>query len=563
MVFMGENRFNRMITVIWAVLSVFMNTWGSNVSEGEVLRLKCQRMSDTFDYPGLRQESERLHSWAKRKKDKRLEAYACFYLAASELKTGPVENARNYALSADSLASLIRNDTIKASAMNVLGIIANEYDGNNAMALGYYLSAIDCAQRSGYRRTLAGIYSNISLLFTSHNDTAGLRYCRESLRISRETGKPEDLYYPACNLATVYLLRGDLHNAYKYASEAEAISVRHSLRQPELAEILMGSVLGRMGRPDDGLDRLDKAIVSLKSRNPSSALLAQAYFEKAKIFHDIKDFQSSNELCRDALSYSLTLGNRSCIADIYALMADNHEKLGETRSAYEALSQENREIKATVKVQDETIHREISRAFDLLQKEKQIEMRDLQISLHLQRIGILTGLLIVIAAVLFIVIHFYRKEKRLNRRIVSQFNEQDSLEEKLRLTERTSVCEPSEETEKTIFGNLSRMMEDESLYLDKTLNRESLAERLQTNRTYISKIVKSNTGLTLPQWINGYRIKAARLMLSDPEMKSMAIKEIADRAGFANATTFNAIFKENVGLSPSAYRKSALELQKV
>ena len=151
------------------------------------------------------------------------------------------------------------------------------------MALGYYLSAIDCAQRTGYRRTLAGIYSNISLLFSSHNDTSGLRYCRESYRISRQTGKPEDVYYPACNLATVHLLRGDLHNAYKYASEAADISDRHSLLRPELAGILMGSVLGRMGRTDEALDRLDKAILSLKSLNPSSSLLVQAYFEKARI----------------------------------------------------------------------------------------------------------------------------------------------------------------------------------------------------------------------------------------------------------------------------------------
>ena len=552
----------RLAIAIFAIMAANATSVAGKLPEGEALRLRCQRMSYTFDYPGLRQKAERLHRLAKKLKDKRLEAYANFYLAASELKTGPVENARTYALAADSLASLIHNDTIKSSALNVLGIIANEYDGNNAMALGYYLSAIDCAQRTGYRRTLAGIYSNISLLFSSHNDTSGLRYCRESYRISRQTGKPEDVYYPACNLATVHLLRGDLHNAYKYALEAADISDRHSLLRSELAGILMGSVLGRMGRTDEALDRLDKAILSLKSLNPSSSLLVQAYFEKARIFHDTKDFRLSNELCRDALSCSKTLGNRNCITDIYALMADNHERLGETDAAYSALKLENRDIKATVKVQDETIHREISRAFDLLKKEKQIEVRDLQISLHRQRTGILSGLLAIIASGLFIVTHFYRKEKRLNRRIVSQFKERDSLEEKLRQTSRASGNEPSEETEKSIFGNMSRLMEEESLYLDKNLSRENLAERLHTNRTYITKIVKANTGLTLPQWINSYRIKAARLMLSDHEMKSTAIKEIADRTGFANATTFNAVFKETVGLSPSAYRKSALELQK-
>lgn len=553
---------SRQVIVLAICVVASAISFAGNVTDGESLRRTCQRMSDKFDYAGLLQKGKHLRDVALRNKDIRLEAYADYYLAASELKVGSVGNAREYALAADYLASLIHNDTIKASALNVLGIIANEYDGDNAMALGYYLSAIDCARRTGYQHSLAGIYSNISILFTAHNDTAGLRYCRESYRLSQETGKPEDLYYPACNLATVYLLCGDIKNAYKYASEAIAISEKHKLLRPEMAEILMGSVLGRIGRIDKANEQLDKAIASLKIQKSSSSLLAQAYFEKAKILHDTGKFRLSNDFCNDALSCYKAFGNRNCLTDIYALMADNYEKLGDTSSAYLMLKQENSEIKKTVKVQDATVHREISRAYDLMKKERQIEMRDLQIFLHRQRIYLLTGFLILIAAGFFIAMHFYRKEKRLNRRIVSQFNERESLEEQLKISSRKPERMPSEKTERAIFDELCRMMDDESLYLDKNLSRESLAELLQTNRTYISQIVKANTGQTLPQWINSYRIKAARRMLSNPEFKSVPIKEIANRVGFTSTTTFNAVFKESVDLSPTAYRKSALELRK-
>lgn len=549
------------LKAIAAAALMFLTALLCEASDPESVRLKCQHMADTYDYTNLRQESARLHTMARRANDKRLEAYACYYLAASELKTASVREARIHALEADSLASLIHNDTVKASALNVLGIIANEYDSNNALALGYYLSALDCASRSENKRTTAGIYSNISLLFTSHNDTAGLRYCRESYRLSLQTGKPQDTYYPLCNLATVYLLRNDTANAYHCAMKAAKLSRQHQLHQPELAQILLGSVLRLMGRRNDALARLDNAIASLKLRNPASSLLAQAYFEKARILSDMREYSASNSLCTEALACSSSLGNRSFVSDMYALMAANYEALGDKPAALAALKNENNVIKSTVKVQDATIHREIERTFDLLQKEKQLGLRDMQISLHRQRIGILVGLLAVIAIILSVVLVSYRKEKRLNRRIVSQFKEHDSLEQKL--MEKSAAGRPAEETQKSLFEQMTRLMEDEKLYLDKRLSRDYLAERLHTNRTYISKIVKDNTGLTLPQWVNQFRVKQSRMMLADPAMESAPIKEIADKSGFANVSTFNVVFKETVGLSPSAYRKEALQLSRL
>lgn len=534
---------------------------GASTSGGEALRLECQHMLQGLDYVGLRQASQRLYDEAVAEKDARLEAYASFYLAASELKTGSVERARRHAAASNSLAAIAGNDTLRASALNVLGIIANEYSRNNALALGYYLNALDYAEHIDYNPVLGRIYSNISLLFISHDDTAGLRYCKESYRIEKETGRPENLYYPACNLASAYQLSGNLSEAYRFASEAVAISDKHSLGQPDLARIILGSVLGCMGKKKEALASLDRAITSLEERNPSSSLLAQAYFEKARIYSGIGDFQASNRFCAKALRLSDELGNRSLLSEIYDLQGNNYRRLGDNVSALEAVENANRVLRSTVKVQDETIHREISRAFDLIRKEKQLALRDMEISLHRQRIGILIAALVVMAGVLALVYRNYRKERALNRRIVSQYMEQDNLEEKLSETRGKNSCEPSDSIDQAIFDSMSSLMETERIYLDKGLNRDNLAERLGTNRTYITKIVKSNTGLTLPQWINLYRTKHARLILSDQTKSGMSVKEIADESGFSNVSTFNVVFKESVGMSPTAYRRSASELQ--
>lgn len=550
---------NVIVQVVAVMMSIALST-GAFASDGESLRLECQQKLETLDYVGLRQASGKLYEKSVSEKDIRLEAYACFYLSAAELKTGLVKNAYRHAFASDSLASIAGSDTLRAAALNVLGIIANEYNRNNALALGYYLNALDHAGRVSYNKMLCGIYSNISLLFISHNDTAGLRYCRESYRIGKGTGRPENLYYPACNLATACLLCGNLGEAYKFASEAVAISDTHSLGQPELARIILGSVLGRMGRDKEALASLDWSIASLEHANPSSPLLAQAYYEKARVYSDIGDIHASNRFCARALHLSDELGNRSLLSDIYALTGDNYRKLGDNVSALEAIGNENRILRTTVKVQDETIHREISRAYDLIKKEKLLSLRDMEISLHRQHLVILIGVLVVMALVLGLVYRSYRRERSYNRRIVRQYMEQDSLEEKLSETRVRRGGEPSGSTEQALFDRMSNLVETEMIYLDKNLNRDNLAERLGTNRTYITKIVKANTGLTLPQWINRYRIKHARLMLADPEKSGKSVKEIADESGFANVSTFNVVFRESVGMSPTAYRRSASEL---
>lgn len=543
------------------ILSLFFVSAGVYNCDDESLRRDCQQMLQTLDYVGLRSASQRFYERAFSGNDIRLKAYASFYLAASELKTGSVENARRHALAADSLALIAANDTLRASALNLLGIVANEYSRNNALALGYYLTALDCAGRSRYKPTQAGIYSNISLLFISHNDTTGMRYCRESYRLGKETGRPDNLYYPLCNLASAYMLSGDLNAAYRYASQAVTISDSNSLRQPELARIILGSVVGRQGRREAALENLDRAIISLEKRNPSSSLLAQAYFEKARVYNGAGDFDMSNRFCEKSLRLSDELGNRSLLSEIYSLMGNNYEKLGDNVAALEALSNENEVIKNTIQVQDGTIHREISRALDLIRKEKELALRDAEISLHRQRIAILIAVLLIMAGVLALVYRNYRREHALNKRIVSQYMEKDDLEEKLSETRVRCCNEPSGNTEQAIFDSLSKLMETEKIYLDKNLNRDNLAERLETNRTYITKIVKSNTGLSLPQWINRYRIKHARMMLADPRKAAMSVKEIADESGFANVSTFNVVFKESVGMSPTAYRRGASELQ--
>ena len=71
------------------------------------------------------------------------------------------------------------------------------------------------------------------------------------------------------------------------------------------------------------------------------------------------------------------------------------------------------------------------------------------------------------------------------------------------------------------------------------------------------RFFKKLTGLTFTKFVNEFRVAYARRLLKE---QHKTIAEICFECGFNNFSHFNKTFKEIVGKSPSAYRKSLREL---
>ena len=97
-----------------------------------------------------------------------------------------------------------------------------------------------------------------------------------------------------------------------------------------------------------------------------------------------------------------------------------------------------------------------------------------------------------------------------------------------------------------LFINLNELLEKEKLYTDPTLNRDDLAQRLGTNRTYLMEAVRTYSGnMTVREYIYDFRLKHAAELLSSPS--ALSIDQICYDSGF----------RQSYGLSPNEYRKLA------
>jgi two-component system response regulator YesN len=89
-------------------------------------------------------------------------------------------------------------------------------------------------------------------------------------------------------------------------------------------------------------------------------------------------------------------------------------------------------------------------------------------------------------------------------------------------------------------------------HYDQEVNRESIAASVFLTPDYLAKIFRNETGLSIPDYLNQYRIQVAKEKLA---RTSSSISAIAEATGFESVSYFSTVFRKLTGESPSEYRK--------
>ena len=107
---------------------------------------------------------------------------------------------------------------------------------------------------------------------------------------------------------------------------------------------------------------------------------------------------------------------------------------------------------------------------------------------------------------------------------------------------------------KKLAADLELLMSREQLYKENDLKLETLAEKLNSNRHFVSQVINQYYRTNFFDFINANRIdEARRLLVSDDH--ELNIIEIAYAVGYNNKVTFNTVFKRFTGITPTEYRK--------
>lgn len=118
---------------------------------------------------------------------------------------------------------------------------------------------------------------------------------------------------------------------------------------------------------------------------------------------------------------------------------------------------------------------------------------------------------------------------------------------------RTSYVDKAEEDMKmnNLYKRVVMYMEEKKPYLNQGFDMAKMADKLFTNKLYLSKTINLLSGRNFRQFVNYYRVRRAmELFKQDPKLK---IGEVSEMCGFHSAVTFNMSFKVNTGKTPSEW----------
>lgn len=113
-----------------------------------------------------------------------------------------------------------------------------------------------------------------------------------------------------------------------------------------------------------------------------------------------------------------------------------------------------------------------------------------------------------------------------------------------------------DETERSILESITDHMAKNESYRNDGLKLSDLANAIGHSSHTISMVLNIHRRETFYQFVNCYRVEAAKRELVDPASYSRSILDISLNSGFRSKSTFNRVFRELTGKTPSEFRSS-------
>jgi len=107
---------------------------------------------------------------------------------------------------------------------------------------------------------------------------------------------------------------------------------------------------------------------------------------------------------------------------------------------------------------------------------------------------------------------------------------------------------------KNYLGLLLNHMEQEKPYRNSNIRLDDIAQALDIPSHHLSQVINQLLNVNFNEFINAYRVEEVKQRLLNPSHAHLNILALAFDAGFNSKTSFNRIFKQFTGKTPSLYK---------
>jgi AraC-like DNA-binding protein len=557
--------------------------YSDNENGADSARMTVYGIMQQGDVSNTLRWAEELYKLGRKYDDDATRSYGAAMMGGSYIYLRNADSSRLYLKEAVELGEKAGFDWGLGSAYNGLGLYAlNFEDFDTYQAIRYFRAGLEPAKRSKNINVAAVLLSNIANAYYLKGDTTGLSYALESYEMALETGDDYLIFTAAHEASAIYFLKKDYANALKYVkiSEASMTSKSEDQISPHKAIIvytLYGRTLTALG-DYTGAKHYFELALSFRDATVSDELVL-TYLDYGDYYKQLGQWRQALSMYLVGMELSEEMLNEVYHNFFYLRISEAYEAVGDHVEAMRYYKEYYQLSQKQFNVEKERSLNEMRVQYDLEKKEAEIEMAKLRLIQEERKTQILWVIVLAVLLGFAGTVYFYRRRNKLYLEIVKQSQKAVKAKEKLRrgpLQGKEFVAmepEDEEEVEKyansplssarsmELFERLEQIMETEKAYRDGDLNIDKLAERMGSNRSYLSRIINEFSGLNFNNYVNKYRIEEAVNILSDTN-NNIPLKALAAELGFNNLTTFYNSFQKEQGIPPSQYRKKVIELER-
>lgn len=455
------------------------------------------------------------------------------------------------------------NNTIHTGRM-FIGLGVSYLDlGMNEKANQQFITALQQLEKTADSLFLAYTYTNIATMYVSPTREKSREYYKKAIEIFKLIKNEKGAGY-ACNLfAQDYLSTKEYEKAILYFKEAARNNINSSDWQG--ACFVNNNLAETYLQLNDSANAKKMLEIAGKMSAKASDKLSTATYLNTKgiYFRYIKNYDSALVLLKESLKLYREL-------NIKSLVSDNLLDISETYQQQGNLGEALKHYKLYTSTKDSIENASNAVQIADLQLKYESEKKDSQIKSLLNQslsskkgqfyvYGNIIGLFLLLLFALFIFTRYKGSySKRVNSIINPQTNELLDIEKPLELYS-TAIADKATkpilttETKQQLWLQLKDLIETEGLFLNKELTLAQCARKLNTNTTYLSKVINETTGSNFSCFLNQYRIEEACRLLLNPKTSNMTIEGIAQTVGFNSKSVFNMTFKKYKHVTPSEF----------
>lgn len=137
--------------------------------------------------------------------------------------------------------------------------------------------------------------------------------------------------------------------------------------------------------------------------------------------------------------------------------------------------------------------------------------------------------------------------------------ERESLFDKVRRLHLSMVLDFAEQVKQEQTGSYSSLITRAIQMIEENKTRNyrlsELAEAMNLHPSYLSRLLKEETGMSFKRYLTHVRMESAKQMLQDP---INSILEISLYLGYGGQSHFTQVFRTEVGMTPLQFRKQLI-----